>query len=110
MSDTSPAPHELPPDALLTTLGAADPHQLRHLLADATVEPPRIVTFATEDRDAPLTAIDLGAADALAALDAVTVEDVQRVAQDILGSGALNLALIGPFEDADRFEQLLAKA
>jgi predicted Zn-dependent peptidase len=49
-------------------------------------------------------------ADALAALDAVTVEDVQRVAQDILGSGALNLALIGPFEDADRFEQLLAKA
>ena len=42
----------------------------------------------------------------LAALDAVTVEDVQRVAQDVLGGG-LNLALIGPFDDASRFEKLL---
>ena len=45
--------------------------------------------------------------DVLAALDAVTVEDVQRVAQDVLGGG-LNLALIGPFDDAERFEKLLA--
>jgi len=53
----------------------------------------------------------LGAAeepeDVLAGLDAVTVEDVQRVAADVLG-GRLRLALIGPFDDADRFERLLA--
>jgi predicted Zn-dependent peptidase len=42
------------------------------------------------------------------AVDAVTAEDVQRVAQDIVGGDGLNLALIGPFEDAGRFEQLLA--
>ena len=40
-------------------------------------------------------------------LDAVTAEDVQRVAQDLL-AGGLNLAVIGPFDDAGRFEQLLA--
>jgi len=34
----------------------------------------------------------------LAGLDAVTVEDVQRVAQDVIGGHGLNLALIGPFE------------
>jgi len=66
IGETPPAAHELPPDALLTTLTAADPDQLRHLLADATVEPPRIVVFAREDRDAPGVAIELGAADALA--------------------------------------------
>jgi predicted Zn-dependent peptidase len=43
----------------------------------------------------------------LAAIDAVTVEDVRRVAQEVVGSNALRLALIGPFEDADRFEKLL---
>jgi predicted Zn-dependent peptidase len=48
-------------------------------------------------------------ADVLAGLDAVTPEDVQRVAREILGPGAgLNLALVGPFEDAERFERLLA--
>ncbi|HVM17378.1 MAG TPA: pitrilysin family protein [Gaiellaceae bacterium] len=41
-------------------------------------------------------------------LDAVTAEDVARVAQDVIGGNALNLALIGPFEDAERFERLLA--
>jgi predicted Zn-dependent peptidase len=41
-------------------------------------------------------------------LDAVTAADVQRVAQDVLGSGGLRLALIGPFDDAARFESLLA--
>ncbi len=46
-------------------------------------------------------------ADVLAQLDAVTVEDVQRVAQDVIGSNGLNLALIGPFDDAEHFEQLL---
>ncbi len=43
----------------------------------------------------------------LAGLDAVTGEDVQRVAQDILGK-RLHLAVIGPFDDPERFEQLLA--
>ena len=42
----------------------------------------------------------------LASLDAVTVEDVQRVAQDVVGK-QLKLAVIGPFEDAERFERLL---
>jgi predicted Zn-dependent peptidase len=46
----------------------------------------------------------------LAGLDAVTVEDVQRVAQDVIGGHGLNLALIGPFEQdqQERFEKLLA--
>jgi predicted Zn-dependent peptidase len=45
-------------------------------------------------------------AEVLAALDAVTAEDVQRVAQDVLDSG-FRLAVIGPFDDAERFEKLL---
>jgi predicted Zn-dependent peptidase len=44
----------------------------------------------------------------MAALDAVTGEDVQRVARDVIGEKALHLALIGPFDDPDRFEKLLA--
>ena len=46
----------------------------------------------------------------LEGLDAVTVEDVQRVAQDVIGGNGLNLALIGPFEQdqQERFEKLLA--
>jgi predicted Zn-dependent peptidase len=43
----------------------------------------------------------------LAALDAVTLDDVQRVAGDLLEEQRLKLALIGPFEDAERFEKLL---
>jgi predicted Zn-dependent peptidase len=43
----------------------------------------------------------------LEGLDAVTAEDVERVAADILG-GDLQLALIGPFDEPERFEQLLA--
>jgi predicted Zn-dependent peptidase len=45
----------------------------------------------------------------LAGLDAVTAEDVQRVAEDILG-GRLFLAVIGPFDDPTRFETLVASA
>jgi predicted Zn-dependent peptidase len=41
-------------------------------------------------------------------LDKVTSEDVQRVAQDVIGRNGLNLALIGPFDDAERFEKLLS--
>ena len=43
----------------------------------------------------------------LAELDKVTGEDVQRVARDLIDDKRLRLALIGPFEDADRFEKLL---
>ena len=46
----------------------------------------------------------------LEGLDAVTAEDVQRVAEDVIGSNGINLALIGPFEDEDRFAALLAKS
>ena len=42
----------------------------------------------------------------LDALDAVTAEDVQRIAKEILDSG-FHLAVIGPFDDAARFEKLL---
>ena len=43
----------------------------------------------------------------LAGLDAVTVEDVQRVAQDVIGGSGLRCAVIGPFDDASKFEALL---
>jgi predicted Zn-dependent peptidase len=43
----------------------------------------------------------------VAGIEAVTAEDVQRVALDLIADDALRLAVIGPFEDADRFEQLL---
>jgi predicted Zn-dependent peptidase len=46
----------------------------------------------------------------LEALDAVTVEDLQRVAQDVLGGDGLKLAAIGPFDDPDRFERILTSA
>ena len=44
----------------------------------------------------------------LAELDKVTGEDVQRVARDLIERRGLNLAVIGPFEDSERFERLLA--
>jgi predicted Zn-dependent peptidase len=43
----------------------------------------------------------------LAALDAVTAEDIQRVAAELVRDDALRLAVIGPFDDPDRFENLL---
>jgi predicted Zn-dependent peptidase len=43
----------------------------------------------------------------LEGLDAVTAEDVERVAADVL-AGELQLALIGPFDEPGRFEPLLA--
>jgi predicted Zn-dependent peptidase len=46
--------------------------------------------------------------DLLRKLDAVTVEDVQRIARDLLDDRRLYLALVGPFEDPERFESLLA--
>jgi predicted Zn-dependent peptidase len=44
----------------------------------------------------------------LAGLEAVTAEDVQRVAQELIDQQALRLAVIGPFDDPARFEALLA--
>jgi predicted Zn-dependent peptidase len=44
----------------------------------------------------------------LGELDKVTAEDVSRVASDLLEQRGLNLAVIGPFDDAARFEKLLA--
>jgi predicted Zn-dependent peptidase len=46
-------------------------------------------------------------AEVLEGLDAVTVDDVERVARGILG-GDLRLALIGPFDEPERFDKLLA--
>ena len=43
----------------------------------------------------------------LDALDEVTGEDVQRVARDLIEGHGIKLALIGPFDDAERFEKLL---
>ena len=44
----------------------------------------------------------------LRSLDAVTGEDVQRVAGDLLEDVPLYLAVVGPFDDPARFEKLLA--
>jgi predicted Zn-dependent peptidase len=43
----------------------------------------------------------------LAGLDAVTADDVLRVAQDVIGGRGMSLAVIGPFDDASKFEALL---
>jgi len=43
----------------------------------------------------------------LAGLDAVTAEDLQRVAQDVIGGTGLSCALIGPFDDETVFEKVL---
>ena len=45
--------------------------------------------------------------DVLAGLDAVTVEDVSRVAQELISDDRFRLAVIGPFDDPARFEKLL---
>jgi predicted Zn-dependent peptidase len=43
----------------------------------------------------------------LAGLDAVTADDVQRVARDVIGGSGMRLAVIGPFDDSAAFEVLL---
>ena len=48
--------------------------------------------------------------DLLRELDRVTVEDVQRVARDLFDGKRLYLALVGPFDDVERFEKLLQPA
>jgi predicted Zn-dependent peptidase len=44
----------------------------------------------------------------LTGIEAVTAEDVQRVAHELIDDQALRLAVIGPFEEEERFEALLA--
>ncbi len=41
-------------------------------------------------------------------IDAVTAADVQRVARDLISNDKLHLAVIGPFEDEERFLKLIA--
>jgi len=45
-----------------------------------------------------------------AKIEAVTASDIQRVARDIFRPEKLNLALIGPFKDKDRFLRILANS
>ena len=40
-------------------------------------------------------------------LDAVTVEDIERVAKDLFVEGEMRLAVIGPYGEKGRFEPLL---
>ncbi|MFQ6059319.1 MAG: M16 family metallopeptidase [Anaerolineae bacterium] len=40
-------------------------------------------------------------------IEATTAEDLQRVAQDLFRPDKLNLAVVGPFEEEDRFRALL---
>ncbi len=44
----------------------------------------------------------------LRGFDQVTVEDVQRVAADVIGGCGLRLGVIGPFDDEEAFAKLLA--
>jgi predicted Zn-dependent peptidase len=46
--------------------------------------------------------------DVISGLDAITAEDIQRVAHDVIASNGLNLALIGPFADEAPFQELLS--
>ncbi len=45
--------------------------------------------------------------DVLAGYDAVTIEDIQRIAQDIVRENRQKRAVIGPFDDPGRFEKQL---
>ncbi len=49
-------------------------------------------------------------AQALAAIDEITIEDVRRVAKAVFDPEQLNLAIVGPFDDEERFAKLLAPA
>jgi len=42
-----------------------------------------------------------------AKIEAVTVNDIQRVARQVFRPEKLNLALIGPFKDKEKFQHLL---
>ena len=68
-------------------------------------DPKGMISFAL--RDEVLEGRHREPDEVLAALDRVTVEGIQRVAQDVIREEHLNLALIGPFDEPDRFERLL---
>ena len=40
-------------------------------------------------------------------IDAVTKEDIQKLAQDIFIAKNINLAIVGPFKDETKFRQIL---
>ena len=40
-------------------------------------------------------------------IEAVTLDDIKRVANRIISAENLVLAVVGPFDDASRFEKLL---
>jgi predicted Zn-dependent peptidase len=46
-------------------------------------------------------------AEVIAGLEAVSAEDIQRVAGEVIGERKFHLALIGPFDDGERFARLL---
>lgn len=43
----------------------------------------------------------------MTALDKVTIEDIQRIAQDVLAPDNLKIGVIGPYENKARFEKML---
>ena len=45
--------------------------------------------------------------DVVQELEAVREEDIVRVAEQLITDDSLRLAVVGPFDDADRFEQTL---
>jgi predicted Zn-dependent peptidase len=47
-------------------------------------------------------------AEVLSGVNAVSADDIQRVAREVIGERAFHLALIGPFEDGDRFARLIS--
>ena len=49
-----------------------------------------------------------GLDDVVHQIDAVTTEDVQRVAQDVLRDDTAHLAVVGPYRSETRFAKLLA--
>jgi predicted Zn-dependent peptidase len=49
-------------------------------------------------------------AKALAAIDAITLDDVRRIAGRVFDREQLNLAVVGPYDDEERFRKLLAPA
>ena len=56
-----------------------------------------------------LTGQPLTVDEVFAKIDAVTAEDLAAVARELMRPEKLNLAMIGPFKDGDKFQKLLAE-
>jgi diguanylate cyclase (GGDEF)-like protein len=67
VSEAAAHPPLLPADAILITLLNAQDNRLQTLLETESLGPPRVVLFASHDLEAPVTALALGADDALSA-------------------------------------------